>query len=356
MDENQRRHIVIVDDEAVNLDLAESVLSGHYKLTKLISGHQLLKLLTRVKPDMILLDVRMPEMDGYEILRRINEEPQLRNIPVIFLTGQDDVSSERKGFQLGAKDFIKKPFDNDVMFARIRSQMELYEYRTMLEQVVEEKASRISDLQHVLTVSWAEMIESRDGTTGNHVRNTMEYYKILINAMLRYPKYEDELPERMINEIFRASALHDIGKIGISDTILKKPGPLDAGEFETMKAHSAIGAQMIGKIISKSHFDEFLNFAKDMANYHHERWDGTGYPCGLKGLEIPTYVRALSIVDVYDALTSVRPYKKAFSHHEALDIITRDCGKFFDPEIFTVFMENHEAMAAMPKDGLLIVA
>lgn len=346
----QKRHIVIVDDEPVNLELAENALSGQYKLTKLISGEQLLKLLTRVKPDMILLDIQMPTMSGYEVLEKIIENPATQNIPVIFLTGQDDVRSEREGFRLGAKDFIRKPFDNEIMLSRIRSQMELYIYRTQLESIIEEKAAKITDLQHVLTISWAEMIESRDGTTGSHVRNTTAYYGILVTAMVNSPKYANEFSEEILGELFRASTLHDIGKIGISDTILKKPGPLDRDEFGVMKTHAKIGSDMIDKIIAKTYFDSFLNLAKDMALYHHERWDGTGYPCGLSETKIPTYVRALSIVDVYDALTSVRPYKKAFSHAEALEIIKKDTGVFFDPDIFEVFIKNEAAMAELRKD------
>lgn len=348
-DEDKKRHIVVVDDEPVNLDLAENALGGQYKLTKLISGEQLLKFLNRVKPDMILLDVQMPGMNGYEVMKKIRENEATDKVPVIFLTGQEGVYSEREGFRLGAKDFIKKPFDNEIMQARVRSQMELHVYHTDLERIIEQKTAEITDLQHVLTISWAEMIESRDGTTGSHVRNTTAYFEILLEAMRRNSLYAENINDDILSELYRASTLHDIGKIGISDTILKKPGPLDRAEFETMKTHSRIGADMIDKIISETYFDSFLRLARDMALYHHERWDGTGYPCGLRGTEIPFYVRALSIVDVYDALTSVRPYKKAFTHNEALGIINHDSGKFFDPEIFDMFMQNEKAIAELGK-------
>lgn len=349
---SKKRHVVVVDDEPVNLEIAENALNGYYKLTKLISGEQLMKFLDRIKPDMILLDVQMPGMNGYDALKKIMENHSTQNIPVIFLTSQDSTDSERLGLRLGAKDFIRKPFDNEVMLSRIRSQMELYIYRNQLEEVIEQKTAQITDLQHVLTVSWAEMIESRDGTTGSHVRNTTGYYEILIKAMGEDPKYAQELQEEIRGELLRASTLHDIGKIGISDIILKKPMSLDECEFVQMKTHSQIGADMIEKIISKAYYDSFLNYAKEMAWFHHERWDGTGYPRKLKGLEIPTYVRALSIVDVYDALTSVRPYKKAFTHENALEIIKQDSGKFFDPDIFKVFMENEEKFRAFQKESV----
>lgn len=352
VEESSKKHIVVVDDEPVNLALAENALNGNYKLTKLISGDQLFKFLTRKKPDMILLDVQMPDMDGYEVLRRLSEDPLQKDIPVIFLTSQSDAASEKRGFRLGAKDFIRKPFDNEIMLARIKSQMELYDYRTHLEDVIDEKAAQITNLQHVLTISWAEMIESRDGTTGAHVRNTTAYFELLVKELASQPKHEAELPEALLSELLRASTLHDIGKIGISDTILKKPGPLDKDEFLQMKLHSQIGADMIGKIMTQTDFDTFLHYAKAMANFHHERWDGTGYPSGLKGLDIPIYVRALSVVDVYDALTSVRPYKRAFTHQEAMAIIDGDCGKFFDPDIFSAFVKIEDRVASLKKEGV----
>lgn len=338
----KRKHIVIVDDNPVNLDLAESVLKNHYKVTKLISGEQLLKFLNRVRPDMILLDIQMPGLDGYETLRRVKQDPQTEHIPVIFVTGQKDSTSEQEGFRLGAQDFIGKPFNNEVTLSRIQSQMELYQYRTDLENIIREKTSRIEDLQHVITTSWAEMVESRDGTTGSHVRNTAHYFEILLKSLSGCEKYQGEFPEEKRNELVRASIVHDIGKIGISDQVLKKPGPLTKEEYEDMKRHSRIGADMIQKIIESAHEFAFLEYAKELALYHHERWDGNGYPCGLKGEEIPIYVRALSIADVYDALTSVRPYKKAFSHDEAMEIMQKDRGAFFCPEIFDVFWEEQD--------------
>lgn len=347
LSEKERRHIVIVDDEPVNLEIAENALNDTYKLTKLISGEQLLRFLDRVTPDLILLDVFMPNMNGYETLTNIIKNPKTKNIPVIFLTSQIDTDSERLGFRLGAKDFIKKPFDNEIMLSRVQSQIELHVYRTQLEKIVEVKTEHIESLQHVLTVSWAEMIESRDGTTGAHVMHTTAYFELLIRILAALPEYARELPEDTIKELLQASTLHDIGKIGISDAILKKPGSLDRDEFAQMQCHSKIGADILEKIIVKTSFDSFMNYAKEMAWFHHERWDGTGYPCGMKGKIIPLYVRILSIVDVYDALTSVRPYKTAFSHEKALNIIQGDSGKFFDPDIFEVFLAHEQEFAQL---------
>ncbi len=349
LDSEEKRHIVIVDDEPVNLDIAENALKKAYKLTKLISGEQLLKFLDRVKPDLILLDVYMPKMNGYETLTAIMKNPQTRNIPVIFLTSQIDMDSEKLGFRLGAKDFIKKPFDNEIMLARIHSQIELHVYRTQLEDIIEYKTAQIADLQHILTVSWAEMIESRDGTTGAHVMHTTAYYELLVREIAKLPAYHYDFTEDIIDDLLKASTLHDIGKIGISDAILKKPGVLDAQEMAQMQCHSRIGADLLEKIIVKTSLDSFMNYAREMALLHHERWDGTGYPCKMKGKIIPLFVRVLSIADVYDALTSVRPYKRAFTHTEALKIMTGDSGKFFDPDIFNVFMDKEKEFYNLSK-------
>ena len=336
--DERRKHIVIVDDNPVNLELAESVLQHEFKVTKLISGQQVLKFLNRVKPD---LDVQMPEMTGFEALKEIRKNVNNKDIPVIFLTGQKDAASEREGLRLGAQDFIGKPFDGEVMLTRIRAQLELYEYRMNLEDVVQDKTKQVADLHRVITESWAEMVESRDGTTGSHVRNTTIYFRKFLEILKDIPKYSVQFNEEIIDELSWASTTHDIGKIGISDNVLKKPGPLTEDEMMDMQRHSGLGAGILEKIInSTTTDDDFLNYAREMALWHHERWDGTGYPEKLRGEAIPLYVQVLSIVDVYDALRSVRPYKRAFTHEEALEIIKNDSGKFFNPELIDLFIEN----------------
>lgn len=347
-----RKHIVVVDDNPVNLDLAETVLREEFKVTKLISGEQLLKFLNRVRPDMILLDIQMPGISGFDVLREIRKNPQFENIPVIFLSGQKEPASEREGFQIGAQDFIGKPFDNEVMLSRIRSQMELYQYREYLEQTVKEKTKLVEELHNTITEIWAEMVESRDGTTGAHVRNTTNYFKMFMDILSNIPEYKDFLAEETVSDLSWASMVHDIGKIGISDNVLKKPGPLTLGEMEDMRRHSEIGADIILKIINSTVTgDKFLGYAREMALWHHECWDGTGYPQGLKENEIPPYVQILSIVDVYDALTSERPYKRAFTHEEALDIIQCERGKFFSPVLVDIFMEHGEEFRAVLEAG-----
>lgn len=345
--QERRQHLAVVDDNPVNLELAESVLEEDYRLTLLPSAKRLLSCLEETIPDMILLDINMPEMSGYEALKIIRQSSEWKNIPVIFLTGQSDIQSEREGFRLGAQDFIIKPFDNVVMLSRVRSQLELFQYQTELREIISEKTKEVEDLQHVITVSWAEIIESRDGTTGSHVRHTTSYYRALLELLRKTEKYRGAFTEDEVDDLLRASSLHDIGKIGISDLVLKKPGPLTSDEFDNMKRHAKIGADMIQKIIDNTSADRFLLYARDMAMYHHERWDGTGYPCGLAGSQIPAYVQLLTIADVFDALTAVRSYKRAFTFQEAIDIMAKDRGKFYSPELFDFFIANDNVLRCM---------
>lgn len=340
--EDKQRHVVIVDDDPVNLMLAKQVLSTQYQLTTLTSGAALLSLLEDNIPDMILLDILMPKMDGYEVIKMLHEHEEWKDIPVIFLTGQKDIQSERDGFALGAKDFITKPFDNVVMMSRIHMQMELHQYQTQLQQIIDKKANEVENLQHVITVSWAEVIESRDGTTGSHVRNTTRYFHALLEATCATSKYKNLFSSEQISILLRSSSLHDIGKIGISDLVLKKQGPLDKEEYSYMKLHARIGADMVQKIIDNTNADQFLIYAREMALHHHERWDGCGYPEGLKGEEIPIFVRILTIVDVFDALTAIRPYKRAFTFEESISIMEEERGKFYCPELFDIFIENEQ--------------
>ncbi|MCL2054097.1 MAG: response regulator [Oscillospiraceae bacterium] len=367
-----RKHILAVDDVPSNLKFAEQLLGDRYKLTLAISGSQALKFLNKVYPDLILLDLNMPDMDGFETLQRIKEDPSLSGIPVIFLTSEQESAMEVRCLQLGAVDFIRKPFVTDIMIRRIETQLELSSYRISLEIQVAEKTFLIERLHDVMSTCFAEMVESRDGTTGGHIKNTTSYFKIFIHALAEHPSYAHLFDEGYVRNLVRAAPLHDIGKIGINDAILRKESALNKEEFETMKTHSKIGGNTFEKIfeaiegvhniqhtqmganafqkifdtlkIDEGDDTQFLHIAKDMALYHHERWNGTGYPAGLAGEDIPLCARILSLVDVYDALTSARPYKEPFSHEKSLDIIKGDRGVFFDPELTDIFLGLSEAI------------
>lgn len=340
------KQILVVDDMPTNLKYAMELLSEKYKVAPAKSGEIALKFLENNTPSLILLDIKMPEMDGYETIRRIKANKKTADIPVIFLTSDDDPESEVKGFKLGAVDFIRKPFVYEIMLSRIESQIELAEYRSDLEKKVEQKTTVIEKLQDVMSRSFAELVESRDGTTGGHIIRSTEYYKIFMEAVRNKNEYKKCITDEYAKNLIRAIPLHDIGKVGIDDAVLRKSSSLDKDEFEYMKSHTVLGAQLFSQIISeveeKMEFItelEFIKVAKEVALGHHERWNGEGYPYGKREKEIPLSCRMLSIVDVYDALTSRRSYKEPFSHEKAMAIITDGRGSFFDPELVDIFVE-----------------
>lgn len=359
-----KKHILAVDDVPANLKYAEQLLGDTYRLTLAISGAQALKFLTKAEPDLILLDINMPEMDGCAVLTRLKENPVTEKIPVIILTSDADSAMEMKCLSLGAVDFIRKPFVTEIMLSRIETHIELSGYRHKLEYMVNEKTAVIERLQDVMSTCFAELVESRDGTTGGHIKNTTRYFSVFLEELSKHEKYRSILTPHYMRSLVRAAPLHDIGKIGINDSVLRKESALDKEEFEHMKTHTSIGGDTFRNIFSsvegvhhhsqmgadaleriwdtmeipESADTDFLHIARDMALYHHERWNGTGYPTGISGEEIPLCARILSIVDVYDALTSKRSYKEAYSHEKALEIIIKDRGVFFDPELTDIFI------------------
>lgn len=331
------KHVLVIDDNVTNLKFAEKTLKPYYKVSLLISGAQTLKFLSKNKPDLILLDINMPDMDGYETLIKIRENSELDNVPVIFLTDLSDSESEVRGIELGAVDFIIKPFIPQTMLSRVKMHLEFSEYKNDLENKVHEKTEIIEHLQDVMMLSLAELVECRDENTGGHVKRTAEYVKILTDEIVEEGLYSDILTPEYIRDIVRSAPLHDIGKIGINDATLLKAVSLDYEEFEHMKNHAELGGQTLQKMINETNGESFLYVAKDMAYYHHEKWDGSGYPSGLKGEEIPISARIMAVADVYDALTTKRPYKEAFEHETALKIIIDGKGKMFDPNIIDIF-------------------
>lgn len=330
-------HILIIDDSITNLKFAEQALKPHYKVTLLTSAIQTMKFLLKNTPDLILLDINMPDINGYEVFSAIKSINKLSKIPVIFLTALNDVESEIKCLKLGAVDFISKPFVPELMLSRIKTHLELSNYRKNLEFLVREKTETIENLQDSMLVGLAELVECRDGETGGHIKRTAKYLEILVYAMVEAGIYSDILTDEYIHNIIRSAPLHDIGKIGISDNILLKQGSFDENELDYMKQHTTLGGIALQKLIDATDGENFLYIAKDMALCHHEKWDGTGYPFGLSGNSIPLCARIMAIADVYDALTSERPYKKPFSHEKAVDIIASSIGSHFEPCLVNTF-------------------
>jgi putative two-component system response regulator len=335
--------IFVVDDSDTNLSMAETALEDQYQVMTMPSAAKMFTMLEKVTPDLILLDIEMPEMNGFEALKKLKAADSLSVIPVMFLTGRNDAAIEVEGFQLGAVDFVTKPFSAPVLMNRIKTHLDI-------DEIIKERTAQLHQLQNSIVSVLADMVENRDKGTGGHIERTSQYIKILINEMKKRNVYIDEIRGWDIEKMISSARMHDLGKITITDIIVNKPDKLTDTEYETMKTHALEGERIIDAIIERTGKGEFLHNAKLFAGYHHERWDGTGYPRGLKGQEIPLQGRIMAIVDVYDALVSERPYKKAFLHEEAVRIIMESAGTQYDPVITNVFFEVNEMFKTIGKD------
>jgi putative two-component system response regulator len=324
--------VFVVDDSDIFLTLTRDALKDYYRVLTMPSGSKMFTLLENIIPDLILLDIEMPEMDGFEALQGLKTNYLYSHIPVIFLTNYREDLIEARGFELGVVDFISKPFSVPVLLNRIKTQLDI-------DGLIRERTERIKKLQNGIMIVLANVVEERDKDTGGHNDRTAEYIKLLIDAMLEQGVYADEIQGWDIEKVISAARLHDMGKIHILDTILNKPGKLSEDEYEQIKVHSMEGVNIIDRMIEHTGEEEFLYNAKLFAEYHHERWDGTGYPHKLKGVDIPLHGRIMAVVDVYDALVSKRPYKEAYTHETAVNIISADSGKHFDPKIVEVFLK-----------------
>ena len=327
--------IFVVDDNDTNLIVAERALEKQYNVMTMPSAALMFKLLEKVTPDLVLLDIQMPDMNGLEALTLLKSSKSYAGIPVILLTSLLDPAVEAQGFELGALDFVNKPFSPPVLLNRIKTHLNINE-------LILERTAQLQHLQNGIVLVLADIVENRDRSTGGHIERVTVYIQIMLNAMIERGIYTDEICGWDLNMVVSSSRLHDVGKITISDFILNKPGSLTNEEFETIKTHAVEGEHIIDQIIARTGKVDFLSNAKIFAGYHHENWDGTGYPRGIKGTDIPLLGRILAVVDVYDALVSERPYKKVFSDEEAVDIIKAGSGKHFDPKIVDVFCEVKE--------------
>lgn len=332
--------ILVVDDEPFYLELLADTLSSDYVVTVAKNGEQALRRTqVGILPNLILLDVVMPEMDGYEACQRLKENPLTHEIPVIFLTAKSDVTDELKGFDLGAVDYITKPISIPILQTRVKTHLSLSEQRIALEHLVSERTQEIERAKDAVVYSMGALAEARDKETGNHIIRTREYVRVLGNALSRRARYSEVMTERAINLISRAAPLHDIGKVGVPDSVLQKQGVLNVDERRQMDQHVVYGRDAI--ISAENHIGatSFISVAKEIAYSHHEKWDGSGYPLGLAGEAIPLSARMMALADVYDALVSRRYYKPAMPHDEAKARIIEERGTHFDPELVDAFME-----------------
>ncbi len=351
-----RSTILIVDDAPENLTILSDLLQPEYQVRVANSGERALQIAeVDPLPDLVLLDVMMPGVDGYEVLKQLRANASTNNIPVIFITVLDQEHDQFKGFRLGAVDYITKPFKPLVVLARVRTQLELKHARDRLTDQnawLEEEVNRRmaeNDLTQLVSIrALAHLAETRDPETGNHILRTQGYVHELAMRLKEHPQFTATIDTPYADLITRSAPLHDIGKVGIPDHILLKPGPLTNDEWEIMKTHAALGAQAINLAeLDAAQKVEFLALAKEIAHWHHERWDGMGYPDGLAGDAIPISARLMSIADVFDALISARVYKPAKSFEEAKEIIVAGSGSQFDPDVVDAFLAGFKTFKAI---------
>lgn len=357
-DLSPRPLILAVDDSPDSLLLIQGILEDAYRLTLLDNGPDALnRAVTEPRPDLILLDVMMPGMDGYEVCRQLKANPVTSQIPVIFLTGKSEVDDEKMGFDLGAEDYIAKPISPQILLARVRTHVRLKltadflrDKTVFLEEEVTRRTREVTAIQDVTTLAMASLAETRDFETGKHIRRIQRYVRALAVKLAQNPRFSEELTDKKILLIYKASPLHDIGKVGIPDRVLLKPGKFTAEEFEVMKTHTTLGRDAILHAEEELGVEiEVLTLAKEITYCHHEKWDGSGYPEGLAGEQIPVSARLMALADVYDALISRRVYKEPMTHAQAVAIIAPGRGKDFDPAVVDAFMALQDEFSAIAR-------
>jgi putative two-component system response regulator len=347
MDPLVKPTILVVDDTPDNIDLLCAVLENDYRTKVAVNGERALKIANGdVKPDLILLDIMMPGMSGYEVCQALKASEATRDIPVIFVTAMSEVTDEQKGLGLGAVDYITKPISAPIVLARIKTQLALKRVHDFLrdkneylETEIAIRTREVAALQDVTIHTMASLAETRDNETGNHIRRTSHYVKVLAERLRDHPRFAFFLTEKTIELLFKSAPLHDIGKVGIPDRILLKPGRFEPHEMEIMKTHTTLGRDAILSAEKELGVTvDFLKYAKEIAYGHQEKWDGSGYPEGLAGDAIPISARLMAVADVYDALISRRVYKEGMSHAQAVKIIVDGRGQHFDPDIVDAFL------------------
>lgn len=316
--------LLVVDDTPINLDILRNILSPLYDVKLAINGEVALKVAQKTQPDLILLDIMMPGMNGYEVCEKLKQDPRTAHIPVIFVTAMSDVEDEAKGFETGAVDYITKPVSPSIVLARVKTHLSLHNQQLALESQVSQRTHDLVEAQFEILRCLGRAAEYKDNDTAQHVIRVSHYARILaLHAGVN---------ENEADLIFSAMPMHDIGKIGVPDQVLLKPGSLDVTEWDVMRAHCEVGASILGSSDST-----IIRYSREIALTHQEKWNGTGYPLGLKGEEIPFTGRLAAIADVLDALTTKRPYKRAWSFDEAVACIQKDAGVHFDPGLMPAF-------------------
>jgi putative two-component system response regulator len=350
----EKHTILAVDDNPVNLQIIDKLLSTVYQVRVARSGRKALELINNnIDPDLILLDVMMPELDGYEVCKFLKDDAKFKEIPVIFLTALTDSKDEEYGFDVGGVDFIRKPINPATLLARINNHIKIDKKNKALANRVKDNELQLDIIRDITLNSLLNLAKYRDNETGQHIIRTQNYVKVLATKMREYPSYDGQLSAREIELMYKSSPLHDIGKVAVPDSILKKPGSLSSEEFEIMKKHAEYGFEVLSNAEKNSGINEeksFLRVAKEIAYYHHEKWDGSGYPCKLKNQEIPISARFMAVADVYDALINKRVYKPAMPHQKAVEIIKKGKGTQFAPDVIDAFVSIQDEFNDIAKD------
>ncbi|MCI5134978.1 MAG: response regulator [Candidatus Electrothrix sp. AW2] len=346
--------VFVVDDVPENIQIALSHLKGlDVEFAYATSGEQALARITQRIPDLILMDVMMPGMNGFATIQELRKYPTMHSVPVVFLTARSEPEDVARGFELGGVDYITKPFHGIELRSRVRNHLELHSYRMSLEQKVLARTRETTLLKDITILAMGELAEHRDANTGGHINRTRFFVKVLAEALFEMGKFPDILTHEYIVLLYKTAPLHDIGKVAIRDSILLKKGRLTVEEFNEMKKHTIYGEEVIDKLAQMAGEPmAFLECARDMVGSHHEKYNGTGYPRGLKGDEIPLAGRIMAIADVYDALRTKRSYKKAVSHEETMYIMETEDGRgrHFDPDIYDAFLAVEQDFASIAKE------
>jgi putative two-component system response regulator len=345
-----KARILIVDDEPFFIDVLVDLLKAEYSLAVAKDGEQALRRAASAEPpDLVLLDVVMPGLNGYQVLGRLKENVRTAEIPVIFLTVLDSVEDETRGLELGAVDYIKKPLSPPLVRRRIRTHLALADQRIALEKEVQARTLDLVKAKDAAVYCMATLAETRDKETGAHIRRTQHYVKTLAEELQTHPRFGNHLDARIIDLLYRAAPLHDIGKVGVPDRILLKPGRLQPDEWRVMQTHTTIGHDAILKAAVEVGETSFIRLAAEIAHSHHEKWDGSGYPQGLAGERIPVSGRLMALADVYDALICKRVYKGAIPHETAREYILENSGRHFDPDVVDAFLNREEDFVAIAR-------
>lgn len=349
--------VLIVDDTETNLDILVETLGEDYEVAVAMDGPTALSLAQAQTPDLILLDIMMPGMDGYEVCRRLLADPATAQTPVIFLTALTEVTDKTRGFAAGAVDYVTKPFEPAEIQARVRTHLslrlarqQLARQNEILEQKVQERTRELALTQDAIIEAMAGLAEYRDPETGGHIKRTRNYVRLLAMKLRDHPQYKDFFTEETLDLLYKSAPLHDIGKVGVRDDILLKPGPLTESEYESMRRHTVFGRDAIEAAARHLGDNSFLRLAQEIAYTHQERWDGSGYPQGLAGEAIPVSGRLMAIADVYDALISRRVYKEPLPHAQAVAIILDGRGSHFDPVMVDAFLDVQESFRQIALD------